>query len=706
MGRGQGIFHSNWLRCGMALGVALAIILSLVPRGAVLAQQGGFSRFDEVACSQLNLQSANLLSGFNLRCGWLTVPEEHANPSGPTIQLAVVIIRSQSANPAPDPLVMMQGGPGGSTIDTYTQLIPLDPRLKSLDRDIVLFDQRGTEYSKPSLFCQAYYDEAIRQLNEALSLEESNRRANAALKTCYDQFTQAGVNLSAYDTLENAADVEALRQALGYGKINLYGVSYGTEVVLQYERSYPQSLRSAIIDSVLPPQINFIQDSPAASQRALEAVFSACAADAACNQAYPNLKQVFYQQVDALNKNKAPIQVTDPKTGQVYPALLDGYTFINGIIQMLYVTDMVPLVPRIIFQVRDHDYAFLENILALTVFDKSLNIGMYFSVVCSEDTNIDPRQLNLSGMPPELATYETAGVAAVAQTCSFWKVEPLGDAARQPVSSDVPTLVLAGAFDPATPPAYAEEAARGLANSTYVLFPAGGHGQVTSGECQDHIFLQFLDAPTQKPVTTCVSQQKMVFSVPGSLVRLPKLVSLLNLQGAVGVQAGVYALALLFLLSALAVYPIAWLSRVLRSSGARAVTPAPAASPYAPDMVPAAPRAPRAPLLYRLAPWMAVITAASLLAIIIVVYVNGFQMALANDSRVLLGLPGATRPAFLLPLLAAALTVLMLVGAVSAWRRRAGSGAGKVYLTLLCLAGLVCLVILGMWSILTAFFTL
>ncbi|HEX9018774.1 MAG TPA: alpha/beta fold hydrolase [Anaerolineaceae bacterium] len=687
----------NWL----VLGILLAL-LCLGPRGAARAQSGGFSaRYDVVPCSTLALQTpASLMQSLNLQCGWLTVPAVHADPSGPTIQLAVVIIKSASASPSPDPLVMLQGGPGGSTIDTYTQLIPLDARLRSLDRDIVLFDQRGTEYSKPSLFCQAYYDESIRQLNEDLTHAEADRRAQVALQTCHDQWVKNGVNLSAFDTLENAADVESLRQALGYQKINLYGVSYGTEVVLQYSRSYPQGLRSAIIDSVLPPQINFIQDAPSTSQRALEAVFTACASQPECNTAYPNLKQVFYQQVDRLNKAKAHIEVTDPKSGQVYPALLDGSGLINSILQMLYLTDMVPLTPRVIYQVKNNDYRFLENIIALTTFDKSLNMGMYFSVVCSEDTQIDAQKLNLAGMPSQLADYETEMVQQVAQTCSFWKVDPIADTAHQPVASNVPTLVLAGAFDPATPPAYAQQAAQTLAKSYFVLFPIGGHGQLTSGECQDAVFLQFLDTPTQKPVTTCVEQQKMSFSVPGSLVRLPVLINLLNLQGAVGAQLAVYALALLILLSALVIYPGVWLVRRLRGPSR---PPIELAGQVA--AVPATTVAPGArPFFYRIAPWMAAVAGIALLAVMVVIYVVGFQLALKNDSRVLLGLPGDTRPAFLLPLLAALMAVLMLAGAVAAWARRAGSAGGRIYLTLISLAALVCVVIAGIWGILFGFF--
>ena len=137
-------------------------------------------RFEQAEC--MFSVPAGMKEGKDVECGWLTVPEQYENPDGPTIQLAVAILKSRAASPKPDPLVMAQGGPGGSTIDTYSQLIPLDPRLNNLDRDIVLFDQRGTLYSKPSLVCPEYLDMSIATLNENLTREQSDQKIQESLK--------------------------------------------------------------------------------------------------------------------------------------------------------------------------------------------------------------------------------------------------------------------------------------------------------------------------------------------------------------------------------------------------------------------------------------------------------------------------------------------------------------------------------------------
>jgi pimeloyl-ACP methyl ester carboxylesterase len=695
----------QWAKKLLVLAIIFQVVWPVQPVKSMPAVQANVPRFEPGPCN-FDVQTS-LVEGTDLKCGSLIVPEQHANPGGATIQLGVAIIKSHDPNPAPDPVVMLQGGPGGSTIDTYLQMIPLSPKLREMDRDIVLFDQRGTMYAKPSLFCEQYYEEGIRQLNEDISDEESNKRAQAAMKACRDQFAGEGINLSAYNSFENAADVEALRQVMGWDQINLYGVSYGTLLALHVLREYPQGLRSVILDSVVPPQINFIPEAPQSQNRALEAVFQACAADADCNAAYPNLKNEFYETVRRLNANKASIQVTDVKSGKTYPALMDGDTLISGVVQMLYLTDWIPLIPRVIYSVRAGDYSFMERVLSLVVFDRTMSLGMYFSVLCTEDADFQPSDASLQGLPEELAAMEKEGASQFLETCSLWNVSPLPPKVDEAVSSDVPTLVLTGYFDPITPPAYAQEAAKTLSNHYYFEFPAGGHGELTSGDCQDAIFLEFIDNPNQKPDGSCIAAQKLEFSTPGSIVPLPELISLLNLQGSTAIELIVYALALLFLLTALVVYPIAWLVSLFRHPAQQAAPvvtePAWADSAQPVGNIPTA-ITNRRPWIYRLGPWLAGISGMLLLVFIIVVAAVALNMALANDSTVLLGLPGSTRPLFLLPLAATVLAALMVGAVVLAWGRKAGSVWGRLYFSLLTLSAWVCIAILCRWGMLAALF--
>src|SRR5262249_34167472 len=148
--------------------------------------------------------------------------------------------------PVADPLVFNQGGPGFGSIDTYVGIMLSSPfRAK---RDLIAFDQRGTGYSQPTLTCPEIISETIATLDQNLSIAEGDSLYNDAALQCRDRLTHAGVNLSAYNSQENAADVDDLRVALGYSQLNLYGVSYGSLLVLDTLRFFGSSVRTAVID--------------------------------------------------------------------------------------------------------------------------------------------------------------------------------------------------------------------------------------------------------------------------------------------------------------------------------------------------------------------------------------------------------------------------------------------------------------------------
>jgi pimeloyl-ACP methyl ester carboxylesterase len=245
-------------------------------------------------------------------CGYVTVPEEHANPDGPTIRIPVAILRATGTNPQPDPLFLAQGGPGGDAFELFSFYLPQSSLL--LDRDLVVINQRGTIYAEPDLRCTEITD----GMGEILSLPlaAGTDRYNELLQACYQRLENEGVNLSAFDSVENAADMEAVRQALGYDDINFYGVSYGTLLGLHFMRDYPDHLRSVILDGVVPTSSNFIASLPDNETRVYAELFNACASDAVCAAAYPNLEARYQAVVDQLNANPKTVTLIDPETGE------------------------------------------------------------------------------------------------------------------------------------------------------------------------------------------------------------------------------------------------------------------------------------------------------------------------------------------------------------------------------------------------------
>ena len=161
-------------------------------------------------------------------------------------------------------------------------------------RDVILLEQRGTYYSEPSLVCTELIDALIGTLDQNLTIDETIALDLDATTACHNRLLAEGVNLSAYDSLENAADVAALPGALGYEQYDFYGVSYGSLLAQHLIRNHPEGLRSVIMDAILPTSVNFIPNSGQSFQRSFDLVFASCAADAACNAAYPNLNTPFF----------------------------------------------------------------------------------------------------------------------------------------------------------------------------------------------------------------------------------------------------------------------------------------------------------------------------------------------------------------------------------------------------------------------------
>ncbi len=476
------------------------------------------------------------------------------------------MLKSSDPAPRPDPLFIAQGGPGGSTIDTYAGPLLGGSPLRG-SRDIVLFDQRGTLYSQPALLCTEIDQLTLDIIEKDLSNEEYLRLDVEAMRACRQRLQEQGIDLSAFDSLENAADIDVIRQALGYDKINLYGVSYGTLLALHTMRSHSEMLRSVILDGVVPPSINFIPNVPHTMNDAFEHLFADCAADASCSRAYPDLRQVFYDLVDGFNAEPVRIPLTDPDSQITYQAVLDGDTFQGALFQMVYAGSLIPGLPRMIYDAREGRFDFLSNILSILIFDRTMSYGMYYSVLCAEDADFDPAQQDLSGLPAQIAAAEAGDAVEFLQVCQDWQVLPLAPPVDDPVVSQVPTLILSGAFDPITPASYAEEAARTLPNSFSYVFPAGGHGQMLDGGCADRMILAFLDDPNAPPDTACEEMGGMPavrYFTPQNTISLPVLLKLLNLSGAAGRQLLALSLSLSCLMSALPVYGIAWLGRRLR----------------------------------------------------------------------------------------------------------------------------------------------
>ena len=508
--------------------------LLLLALSACQAPNTAVPRFETSDCPFTKPQS------LSVNCGYLVVqevrPQAQPSTAAPTaiatpavqktIRLAVAIFKSTSSTPAADPIVYLEGGPGGSPLRAYASQVDLYFGPFLAQRDLILVDQRGTGYSQPALDCPQVTQADIDALPLDLSAAESDQRSNAALFACRDQLTGAGDNLAAYTSAESAADFNDLRSVLGYKEWNLYGISYGTRLALTIERDFPAGLRSVVIDSVLPPQVDLIDTQPDNTIRAFNQLFDSCAADAACSAAYPNLRTIFFDTAQKLNQTPVKTSITLPDVGipglagKQVDLLINGDSFISAIFQAFYVTSYLPDLPQVIYQASQGSLDAVAQID--TVFmasEKDVSWGMYASVNCYEEVPFS----NESKLAADLQAHpELGGSEGTAQRafdmCQGWGVAPAPASEDQAVKSDVPTLVLSGQFDPVTPPEWGKLAASTLNKSYYVEIPAAGHGSSLSETCPRRLALSFFDNPAAAPDSSCTQGLKLAFGLPNQKV--------------------------------------------------------------------------------------------------------------------------------------------------------------------------------------------
>lgn len=463
------------------------------------------------------------VDGQNVRCGSVVVPELHQQPNGKTLRLAVAILKT-SGSAAPEPLVILQGGPGGSSQDILRAfglgLLPANSLLKN--RDLIIFDQRGVGKSEPALDCPE--DRDYEALTQARTPQQESERSQSNLLKCRDRLAQAGINLAAYNSVENAADVNDLRAALGYNRIDLYGASYGTRLALEVMRDFPQILRSVILDATLPLQANPFVDGAPTFDRSLNQLFSDCQADLVCNLAYPDLKGDLSRAIAQLNTKPATLNLTNPHDGKSYAVVLDGRRFLSLIFQGLYSDQVIPLLPAIVGQARSGQFALLTVIANAVLFQDLISEGMYLSVMCGEEASFssaDEARAAAQNVLPEIRDlYVPEQELAVFSVCAQWPAKKAAPRENEAVRSDLPTLILHGTLDPALPPSYGQLAAQTLSRSTYVEFRGLGHVTLfalgAGGQCSVGIAQSFLADPSRAPDTSCTQGLRSVFlPVPG-----------------------------------------------------------------------------------------------------------------------------------------------------------------------------------------------
>ncbi|WP_416674244.1 alpha/beta hydrolase [Egbenema bharatensis] len=465
--------------------------------------------WESTDCSTFGL---NALQSAMSDCGYVTVPERHSQPDGPTIQVAVVRTRSISNNPAPAPLFMENGGPGSPTIKTFAvDVLPNWPVLPALlqERDLVFVDQRGTGHSRPFFNCPERTEHNI-----AVARDEIPPTDTQWMVACRDRSLADGINPDAFNTIENAADIYAVAEALGYDQFNYYGVSYGTllgQYVLEQAEEHTAQLRSAIIDGVVTTNIDFNLAATYTLSGALRNLFAACAADAQCNQTYPNLETVFLDLLDRLEQTPVPLTLHIPGTEEPLETTLDRDEFLLFFEPYMAGSMNASALPQNIYQAAEGDFSWAVSALSEGIRGDVEATGMYHAVLCSrvDSVVVEPSTVFPAPYEPLIAIGESES-ASTESFCELLQVE------REPVyvydNTEIPVLVLNGGYDPVTPQLYGETVARNFQNAYVYTFPGVGHGSMfappgtPAATCVEAIALDFLADPAQIPESSCLTE--------------------------------------------------------------------------------------------------------------------------------------------------------------------------------------------------------
>ena len=465
------------------------------------------------------------VEGETVECGYLVVPEDRGDPDSRDIRLAVAILRHPDGAPEPDPVIYLEGGPGGSPLKTKVpNFDAFFAPVFAANRDIIVFDQRGVGLSEPALDCPAfsalYLDLFDYELDgERLTTEEILDRKVEALVACAEGLSE-GANLAAYNTVANAADVNDLRIALGYDEVNLWGTSYGARLSLGVMRDFPQGVRSVVLDAPYTPEADLYLETPGSFDRALNVLFEDCAADAACDAAYPDLRDVLFETVDHLNQNPVTTNVLNPSTGERWPLLMDGDMFLEQVFRALYATAMRPVLPQVIYDASEGTFDVILLIARVDVLRQDFRSwGMYFSVLCNEEIPFSTWEAfeDIVADYPEFAgffaDFEVGGLSYA--VCPEWGAGQAEARENELVTSDIPALVMTGEYDPIVPPAYGQTAVETLANGYFFEYPGVGHGASSSGDCPLGMMLAFLEDPTTMPDDACMATMEVApFAVP------------------------------------------------------------------------------------------------------------------------------------------------------------------------------------------------
>lgn len=445
--------------------------------------------------------------GQDFTFGYLEVLENRSNPNSNTIKIPIYIFKSRSKNPKPDPIIYTVGGPGSTTMPSAKYM----NYYKYLDdRDFILIEQRGNQYAKPHLDCPEWSKAVYLSNLPTFKAEEYNKLFEEATRSCRDRLKKKGIDLNGYNTNEIAADINDLVNELGIQQYNLLTISYSTKIAQVLLRDYPQKIRSVVMDSPLPLEASYDEESTKNLLESLERLLNECENDEDCNKAYPKLQQRFFEYLREKTNNPLTVKVVNSNSNKTETFYLKGKDLI--VVFSSASTSEVVNVPFEINKLLSNDLSSIKKQLSY-FFNESIRgegLGMRLSVWCAEEHPFNSKEIikNETYRYPEIAGLSPATFES--KICDIWGVEKVSNIENEPIKSDVPVLLISGEYDEITPSKWAKEMNKKLTNSFHLIFKGWKHTLTTNWEnqCAMEAANDFFNNPRVNPNPECLNEIK------------------------------------------------------------------------------------------------------------------------------------------------------------------------------------------------------
>lgn len=456
--------------------IAAAGVLALSGWGA--SAQAAAPKLETTACA-----ADYKATGLKVDCYNLDVDETRGSAKSRRIKVAFAVVHAAEPKPGLPPVIYLHGGPGGSALKGLPRMLASRAAREyvAADQDWVFIDQRGGGLSSPNLDCPGTH------LTDAGPPTEADAQGIVA---CLNGFQAKGVDLSRYNAVEVAKDVQDIRKLLGFKQIDLFGGSYGTRIEAAIQAHEPQGVRAVVQDSPWPPEADWTVGGPAMVSSSIDIVMKKCAVVAECAQRYPDLKAKLAVVAERF--------LAGPQTvgGKTYTAddlggfLMDASYFTAGVL------------PRDLWKIIEGDMSPVAEFVESRDYYSE---GQFMTHLCKEEIPFESRAGVADGTEKDpVARLMVASMQRIHDVCKAIDVGPISKAEQAPVKTAIPTLFLAAEIDPGCPPELTRAASKGYRGSQVVIVTNATHGVSRSSPCVRGMIRGFFQDPTKPVDRSCL----------------------------------------------------------------------------------------------------------------------------------------------------------------------------------------------------------